>query len=225
MLYGFLSSDADYGLDTMRPPALSLDSFRIAGVPGDARVIGVVPDQIVTKHLILPATHRDGQLVADLDRDIAKLAVIQRHSGDGPIGLGLVQGFGLRRGAMASSVAHDAHNLVVVGMNDADMHIAACHVTSSGGGVAVVAEGEVLAELALPIAGLMSPLPIEAVADALDALDAAAATLGSTLAHPLMTLSFMALSVIPTLKLTAMGLVDVDRVALVPLQPGRQEPI
>jgi adenine deaminase len=119
---------------------------------------------------------------------------------------------------LASSVAHDAHNLVVVGMSDQDMLLAAKHVASTGGGVAVVDDGRVVAELALPIAGLLSPLPIDEVAARLDGLDAAAADLGCRLEHPLMTLSFLALSVIPALKLTDRGLLDVERFALVSLQ-------
>jgi adenine deaminase len=178
----------------------------------------VVPGQIVTEHLRVPAPYRDGELVADPDRNLAKLAVIERHRGSGRIGLGLVSGFGLRAGALASSVAHDAHNLVVLGMNDADMLLAARHVAACGGGVAVVADGEVRAELPLPIAGLLSPLPIAEVATRMDALDAAAAVLGCRLEHPLMTLSFLALSVIPALKLTDQGLIDVERFTLVPLQ-------
>jgi adenine deaminase len=181
-------------------------------------VIGIIPDQIVTEHLTLPAPYLDGHLHADAERDIAKIAVIARHGGAGRIGLGLVRGFGLRRGALASSVAHDAHNLVVVGMSDEDMLLAARHVTRMDGGVAVVAGGAVPADLPLPIAGLMSALPIAAVAARLDAIDAAAADLGCALEHPLMTLSFLALSVIPSLKLTDQGLLDVDRFALVPVQ-------
>ena len=203
---------------SMRPPPLSPASFRIPGAPGTARVIGIIPGQIVTEHLALPAPHRDGFLVADADRDIAKVAVVERHGGTGSIGLGLLRGLGLQRGAIASSVAHDAHNLVIAGMNDEDMLLAARHVTAREGGVVVVADGKVLAELALPIAGLLSPLPIEEVVARLDALHAAATELGCRLEHPFMTLSFLALSVIPALKLTSQGLLDVEQLALVPLQ-------
>lgn len=202
----------------LRTPPLEESSFRLHGEPGTARVIGVISGQIVTEHLQLPAPYRDGELVADPDRDIAKLAVIERHGGSGRIGLGLVRGFGLRSGALASSVAHDAHNLVVVGMSDADMLRAARHVVASGGGVAVAAGGTVRAELPLPIAGLLSPLPIAEVAGRLESLDAAATALGCPLEDPLMTLSFLALSVIPALKLTDQGLLDVERFALVPIQ-------
>jgi adenine deaminase len=202
----------------LRTPPLSRHSFRLPGSAGMARVIDVVPGQIVTGHALLPAPYRDGELMADPARDVAKLAVIERHGGSGRIGLGLVRGFGLRSGALASSVAHDAHNLVVVGMSDAEMLLAAQHVIETGGGVTVVAGNVVAADLPLPIAGLLSPLPIAEVAARLDALDAAASALGSPLEHPLMTLSFLALSVIPALKLTDQGLVDVERFQIVPVQ-------
>ncbi|MDB5077275.1 MAG: adenine deaminase [Chloroflexi bacterium] len=210
--------DIGQSTGTMRPPPLTIDSFRIPGRQGNVRVIGTIPGQIVTEHLTMPAPYRDGFLHADPTRDLAKIAVIERHSGAGGIGLGLVQGFGLRRGALASSVAHDAHNLVVVGMSDEDMLLAARHVTATGGGVVVVADGKIVADLPLPIAGLLSPLSINKVAGKLDALDAAASDLGCRLEHPLMTLSFLALSVIPALKLTDQGLLDVERFALVSLQ-------
>jgi adenine deaminase len=206
------------GEGTMHLPALDPGSFRLEGREGPAHVIGIVSGQVVTDHLVLPAPYHSGELIADPERDIAKLAVIERHGGRGGIGLGLVRGLGLREGAIASTVAHDAHNLVVAGMNDADMLFAARRLGETGGGVVVVAGGEVRAELALPIAGLLSPLPIAEVAGRLDALDAAAQALGSRLEHPLMTLSFLALSVIPSLKLTDQGLVDVERFARIALQ-------
>ncbi|HVA89895.1 MAG TPA: adenine deaminase [Chloroflexota bacterium] len=205
---------------TVYLPPLNRHAFRLRGHEGDARVIGIIPGQIVTEDLLLPAPHRDGELVADPERDIAKLAVIERHGGGGRIGIGLVRGLGLRAGALASTVAHDAHNVVVAGMNDEDMIFAAQHLGHTGGGVVVVAGGEVRAELPLPIAGLLSPLPIAEIAARLDALDEMARALGSTLAHPLMTLSFLALSVIPALKLTDQGLVDVERFALALIQDG-----
>jgi adenine deaminase len=208
----------DQGAGTMRMPPLTTESFRLAGKQGLARVIGIVADQIVTDHLLLPAPFADGYVHTDLERDIAKIAVIERHRGTGRIGLGLIHGFGLRCGALASSVAHDAHNLIVMGMSDDEMLLAARHVTSMGGGVAVVAGGKVLADLPLPIAGLLSALPIADVAARLDAIDTATRSLGSTLEHPVMTLSFQALSVIPALKLTDQGLLDVRQFALVPLQ-------
>ena len=144
--------------------------------------------------------------------------MIERHHGTGRIGLGLVRGFGLRRGAFASTVAHDAHNLVVVGVDDDDMAACAARLVELGGGVAVAAGGEVRGELALPVAGLLSEAPAEEVAAGLDALAALLREQGVTVESPFITLSFLALSVIPALKLTDRGLVDVERAEIVPLR-------
>jgi len=184
---------------------------------GPARVIGVVPGQVVTEDLRLEPAIAGGQVVADPARDLAKIAVVERHRGTGNVGLGLVKGIGLRRGAIASSVAHDSHNLVVVGTSDADMQAAVAAVAGMGGGQVAVADGQVQAACPLPIAGLMSDLPLEKVRDQVAALTKAAQALGSTLPDPFMTLSFLALPVIPALKLTDMGLVDVVKFRLVPL--------
>ena len=137
------------------------------------------------------------------------MAVIERHTASGNIGLGLVRGFGLKRGAIAGSVAHDAHNIIVVGANDADMLAAAVHVVKMRGGLCVAADGAILADLPLPIAGLLSDQPVATVVEKLDQLRAAAKSLGCPLGHPFMTLSFMSLSVIGDIKLTDRGLVDV----------------
>ena len=150
-------------------------------------------------------------------QDILKLAVVERHHGTGHLGLGLVQGFGLPRGALASSVAHDSHNIVVVGADEADMLQAVRHLVDLGGGMAVVAGGRVLADLALPIAGLISPWPLDRVAAAYSRLKQAYHDLGGALPDPFMALSFLALPVIPALKLTDLGLVDVDRFQVVSL--------
>jgi adenine deaminase len=171
---------------------------------------------LTEKRLAAPPT-RDGRLAADSEKDLLKLAVIERHRGTGNMGLALVQGFGLKRGALASSVAHESHNLVVVGADEADMLAAAEHVANLQGGLAVVAGGRVLADLPLPIAGLLSPAPLEDVAAAYHRLKAAARSLGGTLEDPFMALSFLARPVIPALKLTDLGLVDVNRFSLVSL--------
>lgn len=182
-----------------------------------ARVIGVVPDQIVTKHLIETVPVQDGEVVADIQRDVLKLAVIERHRGTGNVGLGLVRGLGLKRGALAGSVGHDAHNLIVVGCDDCSMMTAAQRVADLGGGLVAAVEEEVLGEVSLPIAGLMADRPLETVRRQMDALVGAAHDLGSSLHDPLMTLGFLALEVIPELKLTDQGLVDVEQFDLVPL--------
>jgi len=184
---------------------------------GLARVIGVVPGQVVTEDLRLEPAVVDGQVVADPARDLAKIAVIERHHSSGNLGLGLVKGIGLRLGAIASSVAHDSHNVIVVGVADADMRAAVVAVAGMGGGQVAVADGQVQAACPLPIAGLMSDRPLEQVRDQVAALTKAAQALGSTLPDPFMTLSFLALPVIPALKLTDKGLVDVIRFQLVPL--------
>ena len=187
-------------------------------IEGDrVRVIGVVEGQIVTEPLELPMKRESGLAVADVERDILKLAVIERHHATGNVGLGFVKGMGLRRGALASTVAHDSHNLIVVGTNDADMTAAARAVAKMGGGLATVSDGQVVGQLPLPVAGLMSEEPLETVRHAMDGLLAAAHDLGSPLHNPFMTLSFLALPVIPTLKLTDKGLVDVNKFDFVPL--------
>ncbi len=181
------------------------------------RVIGAVPESIVTESLLEEPKVEDGFAVSDVERDILKMAVIERHLASGNVGLGFVNGLGLKRGALGSSVAHDSHNLVLVGTNDEDMLLAAREIERMRGGLVVVAEGRVLARLPLPIAGLMSEDPYEKVNESLQALLSAAHQLGSDLHDPFMTLSFLALPVIPALKLTDKGLVDVTQFKFVPL--------
>jgi len=181
------------------------------------RVIGVIPDQLITEHLIEDLTIEDGQVVCDPGLDIAKIAVIERHLATGNFGLGLVKGIGLMRGAIASTVAHDSHNIVVVGADDASMMTAARAVAEMRGGMAAVEGNRVLARLPLPIAGLMSDQPIETVRDQMQELLRAAHQLGSHLHDPFMAMSFLALPVIPSLKITDKGLVDVDKFQIVPL--------
>jgi adenine deaminase len=185
-----------------------------------AHVIGAIPAQVVTDHLRLEPTIVAGYVVSDAARDLLKIAVVERHRGTGNVGLGLVKGVGLKRGAIASSVAHDSHNIVVIGASDADMHAAVAAIADMGGGQVAVADGQVQAACPLPIAGLMSDRPLEEVRDQVAALTAAAHTLGCTLPDPLMTISFLALPVIPALKLTDKGLVDVNKFDFVPLFGG-----
>ncbi len=190
---------------------------------GSVRVIGVEPGTIVTRNLVRQASVVAGPAVADPVRDLAKVAVIERHHDTGRIGLGFVTGFGLRRGALASTHAHDAHNLVVVGVDDDDMAVAANRLAELGGGQVAVAGGRVLAELPLPIGGLVSDQPAEDVAAAAERLEQVAdADLGVTLPAPLMAMSFLALSVIPELRITDLGLIDTVKFAKTPLEvaPG-----
>jgi adenine deaminase len=184
-------------------------------------VIGVEAGQIVTKALQDEPGRRDGVASADPERDLAKMAVVERHKETGRIGLGFVRGFGLRRGALASTHAHDAHNVVVVGVDDDDMAAAANRLREIGGGQVAVADGRVVGEVACPIGGLISDRPVEEVASSVHAIGVAAREqLGATLPSPFMALSFMALSVVPELKLTDRGLIDVDRFEIVPLEVG-----
>jgi len=180
------------------------------------RVIDVIPNQIITGAGEAEAAVLEGEVVADPRRDLLKLAVIERHVGSGRIGLGFVRGFGLRFGALASTVAHDAHNIIVVGATDEAMRAAVEIILSMRGGLVAVAGREV-ARLPLPIAGLMSADPLPVVAEGLRTLLHVARRMGSTPDDPFMVLSFLALSVIPTLKLTDRGLLDVTRFELVPL--------
>ncbi len=181
------------------------------------RVIETVPDQIVTHQVLETALIQDGNLVADPSRDLAKVAVIERHHATGNVGLGFVRGLGIKRGAIGSSVAHDSHNIIVAGTNDDDLMTAARAIAAMQGGQVAVADGEVLARLPLPIAGLMSDQPIERVRETMDQLVDAARGLGTTLHAPFMALGFLALPVIPDLKITDRGLVDVKKFELVSL--------
>jgi adenine deaminase len=203
---------------TVRVRHVAARDFTIPWDGGQARVIGVIPDQIVTEPLVEEPRVDDGHVVADPERDLAKIAVVERHLGTGRMTVGLVRGFGLRSGALASTFAHDAHNIVVVGMEDHDMARAIARLTEIGGGVVVVEDRGVRAELALPVAGLISEEPLGEVVAASRGCIEAAAKLGCALPSPFQTMSFLALSVIPSLKITDRGLVDVDRFELVPLR-------
>ena len=185
------------------------------------RVIGVVPDQIVTEHLLLelPRTRRPD--AGRSRQDIAKLAVIERHRGTGNVGLGFVRGLGLRRGALASTVAHDHHNLVVAGADDRSMRTAVAAVVAMDGGLAVPAKGDGCSHtLPLPLGGLMSERPVEEVARRSTGCSTPPGSSGCRADDPFMALSFLALEVIPALKLTDLGLVDVERFEIVPLAAG-----
>jgi adenine deaminase len=215
-----LKAPATAGHKSMQISPLGLRSFEIKAEKGPARVIGVVPNQIITKSLLLSPKIKDGKVVSDIDRDILKMGVVERHKATGNVGLGLVQGFGLASGALASSVAHDSHNIAAVGATDEDMLAAVLAVKQMGGGLVAVADGKVLASLPLPVAGLLSERCMRDVAKGIaDCIDAAA-KLGCKLEDPFMTLSFLCLPVIPELKLTDKGLVDVGEFRLVPMFLG-----
>lgn len=202
--------------DTCRV-ALANDAFRIAASGKRVRVIGSLRDQLITDNRTLDAMIADGQAIADPSRDVLKMAVIDRHGGSGRIGLGFIQGIGLKRGAIAGTFAHDHHNLVVIGCDDGSMMTTARAVAEMRGGLAVAAGDRAVATLALPVAGLMSDHSIAEVAGGYRKLLAAARELGSPLHDPFMAMSFMALEVIPSLKLTDRGLINVEQQRIVDL--------
>jgi len=206
---------APVGLASVKAAPLAPQDFRVPTAAGARPVIGVVPGRIITEHLSLHLPARGGEQAVDLAQDAVKVAVIERHGRSGTKGLGFVKGFGLTAGAIASSVGHDSHNITVVGVSDADMAAAANRVVALQGGFVVAKDGEVLAELALPLAGLMSLDSFESVAAGLERLREAARAIGCTLPEPFLQVSFLALPVIPHLKITDRGLVDVDRFALI----------
>jgi adenine deaminase len=204
--------------DTVRIGALDASAFAIPAAGGPVRVIELVPDQLLTGSAVESPLISDGLAVADPARDMAKIAVVERHHASGRVGCGFVRGFGLREGAFASTVSHDAHNLIVVGVSDDDMEVCARRLAELGGGLVAVRDGAVIGELPLPAAGLMSDRPAPEVAAQLGDLRAAARSLGVKVRTPFMALSFLGLSVIPSLKITDRGLIDVDRFELVPLE-------
>jgi adenine deaminase len=182
-----------------------------------AWAIGLVPDQILTRKLAVSVGKDSRGLVrSDPESDVLKIAVVERHRASGRIGLGLVKGLGLKRGALATSVAHDSHNIIVAGADDSDMKTAVQEIEKMQGGFVVVEEAKVLSSLPLPVAGLMSLRPAEAVAAGMESLNQAAREIGATPRNPFITLSFLALPVIPELRITDQGLVDVSEFRIIP---------
>jgi len=189
--------------------------FAVPASGPSAPVIGIVPGKILTEHLQASLIYRDGERHADPANDLLKICIVERHGRNGNIGRGFVKGFGLLHGALASSVGHDSHNVCVVGSNDEDMALAVNRLIELGGGFVAVQGGVVGAELALPFAGLMSLDAFEDVRHKLEALRAAVRLMGCPLADPFLQLAFLQLPVIPHLKITDFGMVDVDRFALI----------
>jgi len=201
--------------NTVNVKPFSVEALRLLASNETEPVIEIVPGQIITRKRMERVKVVDGIVMPDIARDILKLVVVERHKATGNIGLGLVTGFGLKRGALASSIAHDSHNIVAVGSSDADILTAVKEIERLNGGLVVAAGGRVLASLALPIAGLLSDEPLEVVVNKLEKLERIARDLGTTLPSPLAALSFLALPVIPELRLTDLGLVDVNAFRLV----------
>lgn len=202
---------------TVRIGRIDASSFEIEAKSSKARVIGVIPDQIITKSLACDVRAVGGMVAADTNEDVLKMAVVERHNASGNIGLGLVRGFGLQSGAIATSVAHDSHNIAVIGVDSEEMLAAVLVVKEMNGGLVVVKDGHAKARLALPIAGLLSEMDMGDVADGIGSCIEAAHDLGCSLKDPFMTLSFLCLPVIPELKLTDKGLVDVNKFSFVSL--------
>ena len=219
-------ADGEFREDWKGPEGAPSSSMHLKEINGEAlrvkrggdvmKVIGIEPGQLVTKmeYVPVPATE---EVVSDTDRDILKIAVFERHHGTGNVGVGFVRGLGLKSGAFATTVAHDSHHLIVTGTNDADILKAARECAVMKGGVAVVSEGALLAALPLPLFGLMSDKPFAGVTRGFREIHEALRRLGSPLPDPLMQVSFLALPVIPALKITDKGLVDVDLFEHVPL--------
>jgi adenine deaminase len=209
--------------DSVRIGELHAGHLAIRMASEKAHVIGIIPNQIVTKHLVEEVPVRDGLFRACVEKDFLKMAVIERHHQTGNVGLGIVHGLGLKRGAIASTVAHDSHNLIVAGTNDEDMLVAARTLQRMQGGLVVVADGEVLAALSLPIAGLIADQSAAEVCASLQQLEQALKILEApTHFQPFLTLSFLALPVIPRLKLTDQGLFDVSRFSHIEVSANSQ---
>jgi len=190
---------------------LTVESLKLTATAKPHPVIEIVPGQIITRKRLVEG----GMVVPDTEKDILKLVVVERHRASGNVGVGLVTGFGLKKGALASSIAHDSHNIIAVGTSDADILRAVEEIENLGGGLVVSAGGEITASLPLPIAGLLSPEPLETVVARFEKVEKTAATLGSLPPAPFAILSFLALPVIPELRLTDLGLVDVNEFRLI----------
>jgi adenine deaminase len=220
---GRLADEIDFAART-GPPPIGLDSMKLDPVaPADfatpasgpgGPVIGIIPGKIVTEHLTMTLPYRNGERGVDLANDVLKIAVLARHGKNRNIGRGFVQGFGIQRGALASSVGHDSHNVCVTGATDGDMALAVNRIIALGGGFVAVRDGVVLGEMAFPVAGLISLKSFADVRAELLALRHAVAAMGCALAEPFLQLAFLPLPVIPHLKITDMGVVDVDRIEL-----------
>jgi adenine deaminase len=201
---------------SVKAPRVGAAQFRTGGNRVDTPVIGIIEGKIITQHLTIDIAPEDGDKRPDVARDLMKIAVIERYGKNGNIATGFVQGFGLQAGAIASTVCHDHHNIAVVGADYADMAQAANRLGEIEGGFVVVRDGKILAELALPVAGLMSLNSFEEVHADLTALRAAAKSLGVVLEEPFLQLAFLCLPVIPHLKITDHGMVDVDKFEVMP---------
>ncbi|PDT32029.1 adenine deaminase [Rhizobium sp. L9] len=206
---------APIGLDSVKARRVNAAHFGVPVTEGETSVIGVMPGKIITEHRRYRLPAKGNEATVDLTNDIIKVAVIERHGKNGNHANGFVQGFGLKKGAIASTVGHDSHNICVVGVDEDDMALAANRLGEIKGGFVVVEDGKITGEIALPVAGLMSIEPYETVRDTLHHLRQAALALGATLEEPFLQLAFLPLPVIPHLKISDRGMVDVDKFALI----------
>ena len=209
------SEIAPIGRNSVRAPSINATDFRTTSNNEKTDVIGIDPGKIITQHLHFDIAIEDGDKRADITRDLAKIAVIERHGKNGNIATGFVKGFEIKSGAIASTVCHDHHNIIVVGVDYDDMALAASRLSQIEGGFVLVENGQILAELALPIAGLMSLLTFEQVREKLVLLHEGAHKIGVQLEEPFLQLAFLALPVIPMLKITDRGLVDVTKFEII----------
>ncbi len=214
-LFATREAVAPVGLDSVKARIVKAADFGVPVTEGETPVMGVLPGKIITEYRRFRLPSNGNQTTVDLDRDIIKVAVIERHGKNGNHANGFVQGFGLKKGAIASTVGHDSHNICVVGVSEDDMALAANRLSEIKGGFVVVEDGKVTGEIALPVAGLMSLEPFETVRDTLHELRKAAYALGTTLTEPFLQVAFLPLPVIPHLKISDKGMVDVDKFCLI----------
>ena len=203
--------------NTIKISELSKEKFKISYKKGGARVIEIILEQIVNRAIVQEPLHEGAEVVSDTKRDILKICVVERHKNTGNVGVGLVKGFGLKRGAIASSVSHDSHNIIVVGVDDEDMYKAVMGIKEMGGGITISCNNEIIAKIGLEIGGLMTARSLSELLRDMEELNKAKAQIGCKMDNPFMVLSFLALPVIPELRITDKGLVDVNRFEIVPL--------
>ncbi|MDR6226515.1 adenine deaminase [Desmospora profundinema] len=206
--------------ESIRLAPLSPSDLHLPLTTETAHVIGIIPDSLITEHRVETVFRQEGRFIPDPDKDLLKLAVVERHRATGSAGIGIVKGLGLKRGAIGSTVAHDSHNMILAGTNDRDMLLAAQALKQMNGGLVAVEDGEIVASLPLPIAGLLSDQPAQSILEPLSTLNQQVRRLGVSITNPFVTLSFLALPVIPHLKLTDQGLFDTDRQCFIAVDTG-----
>jgi len=206
---------ASQPINTIRVKEFDISELALKPAGAEMPVINIIPDQIVTKKTMEKPKLENGFVVADIERDILKIVVVERHKKTGNIGVGLIKGYGLKKGAIASSVAHDSHNIIVVGTNDGDIVKAINEVKAMQGGLVVVLDGQVIGAMALPLAGILSLEPADVAVAQLDDIETLVKEMGVSVESPFTLLSFMALPVIPEIRITDKGIVDVNKFEII----------